>query len=58
MVSPSIRFVLCLIIGLFTGSALGVLVVPDPTGILASGLVALCTAGITVYLYRSDWLRD
>jgi hypothetical protein len=58
MASPSIRFALCLIIGLFTGSTLGILFAPDPTGLMAFGLAAACTAGITGYLYRSDWLRD
>jgi hypothetical protein len=58
MASSSIRLGLCLIIGLFTGSILGMLFVPDPTGIMAFGIAAVCTAGITGYLYRSDWLRD
>ena len=58
MASPSIRFVLCLVIGLFTGSTLGILFASDPTGIVAFGLAAVCTAGITGYLHRSDWLRD
>jgi len=58
MASPSIRVALCLIIGLFTGSTLGILFAPDPTGIVAFGLAAVCTVGITGYLYRSGWLRD
>ena len=57
MVSPSVRFVACLVVGLFAGSALGVVFVPDPTGALAFGLALVCTAAITGFLYRSEWLR-
>jgi hypothetical protein len=58
MVSPSIRFALCFIVGLLTGVVLGPLFVPDPTGMVAFGLTVVCTVIITGYLYRSDWLRD
>lgn len=58
MASSSIRFVLCLVVGLFAGGTLGALFVPNPTGVLAFGLAAVGTAGVTGYLFRSDWLRD
>lgn len=58
MVSPSLRLVFCVLVGLFTGSILGALFVPDPTGPLAFGLGVL-VAGIVAWgLYRSDWLRE
>jgi len=58
MASPSTRFVISLIVGLFTGITLGVLFAPDPTGVLAFGLAAICTTAITGLLFRSSWLRD
>jgi hypothetical protein len=57
MVSPSVRFLLCLLVGLFAGSTLGVLFVPDPTGLLAGVMALAGTAVVTGVLYRSEWLR-
>jgi hypothetical protein len=58
MVSSSLRFSLCLFIGLITGSVLDILFVPDPTGIIAITSAIVCTGLITWYLYQSEWLRD
>jgi len=57
VVAPSIRLVACLLVGSVAGSVLGVVLVPDPTGLAAAGLALACTAVLTGYLYRSDWLR-
>jgi len=57
MASPPVRIVGCLFVGLFAGVPLGVLFVPDPTGLVAFALAAVCTALVTGALYRSDWLR-
>ena len=58
MARPSFRFPLCLLIGLSTGSILGVLFVPNPTGIIAFTTATVCTVLITWYLYQSEWLRE
>ena len=58
MVSSSLRFSLCLFIGLITGSVLGILFVPDPTGIVAIASATAYTGLITWYLYQSEWLRE
>jgi hypothetical protein len=58
MVRSFIRFPLCLLIGLSTGSILGVLFVPNPTGVVAFVLGIVCTVLITWSLYQSEWLRE
>ncbi|SEA08280.1 hypothetical protein SAMN04488065_1744 [Haloplanus vescus] len=58
MASPSTRLALCLVVGLFAGVPLGILFVPDPTGVVAFVATMLGTTAITVALYRSDWLRE
>lgn len=58
MVRPSLRLVLCVLVGLLVGNILGVLFVPDPTGPLAFGLAMLVAGITTVGLYRTDWLAE
>lgn len=58
MVSSSLRIVLCAVVGLFAGGVLGVLFVPDPTGLLASVLTLVLAAVIGGGLCRTEWLRD
>ncbi|GGL35092.1 hypothetical protein GCM10009037_18360 [Halarchaeum grantii] len=44
----TVRTVVCVVVGLFAGAALGPLFAPDPTGLLAAGLagaVALLVGG-------------
>ena len=53
-----IRTALCLLIGIFAGRILGPLFVPDPTGLLAAVLATSVAAGVSMFLYRSDWLRE
>ena len=56
MIRPVLRVSLCVLIGLFVGSILGPLFVPNPTGMLST-VLALGIAVITsVFLYRSNWL--
>ena len=57
MARATVRFALCVVLGLVAGRVLGPLFVPDPTGPIAAALavgVAVLTGGA---LYRSDWLR-
>lgn len=58
MVAPSIRALLCVLVGSLAGSTLGALLVPNPTSAVAFGLSVGCTAVIAGYLHRSDWLRE
>jgi hypothetical protein len=58
MVRSAVRTTLCLLIGIFAGLILGPLFVPDPTGALSAVLTIGVTAVISIFLYRSDWLRE
>jgi hypothetical protein len=58
MVRSAVRTTLCLLIGIFAGLILGPLFVPDPTGVLSAILTIGVTAVISIFLYRSDWLRE
>lgn len=58
MVSSSLRVVLCAVVGLFAGGILGILFVPDPTGLLASVLALVLAVVISGGLHRTDWLRE
>lgn len=58
MVRSAIRTALCLLTGIFAGFILGPLFVPDPTGFLAAILTIVVTAVVSLFLYRSDWLRE
>lgn len=57
MVRSSLRVALCVVLGVFAGSLLGPLFVPDPTGMLAAVITVGVSAIISVVLYRSAWLR-
>jgi hypothetical protein len=37
---------------------IGPLFVPDPTGVLAAVLTIVVTAAVSIFLYRSNWLRE
>ena len=58
MVRPVLRTGLCLLIGIFAGRILGPLFVPDPTGLLTAILATSVAVGVSMFLYRSDWLRE
>ncbi|WP_248897001.1 hypothetical protein [Haloplanus halobius] len=58
MASHPFRGVLCVIVGLLVGGALGPLFVPDPTGVLAAALAFGSALVTSVFLYRSSWFRD
>ena len=58
MVRPALRPAICLLIGIFAGRILGPLFVPDPTGMLAAVLAISVTVTVSVFLHRSDWLRE
>ena len=58
MARSLIRTALCLLIGIFAGRILGPLFAPDPTGLLAAVLATSVAVGVSMFLYRSDWLRE
>ena len=58
MVRSALRIALYLLIGIFTGRILGPLFIPDPTGMLAAALTISVTVVVSMFLYRSDWLRE
>ncbi|WP_257628779.1 hypothetical protein [Haloplanus salinarum] len=57
MVDRSLRTVLCVLVGVVVGAALGPLLVPDPTGLLAAALAVVVAVAVGGVLRRSDWLR-
>jgi hypothetical protein len=57
MVRSSLRVALCVVLGVFAGSLLGPLFVPDPTSMLAAVITVGVSAVISVLLYRSTWLQ-
>jgi hypothetical protein len=57
MASDSVRFAVCLLLGLVAGGTLGIVFAPDPTGVVAFGAAVVCAGVVTGTLYRSDWLR-
>jgi len=57
MVDRPLRTVLCVLVGAAVGAALGPLLVPDPTGLLAAALTVVVTVAVGGVLRRSDWLR-
>jgi O-antigen/teichoic acid export membrane protein len=58
MVRSAVRTALCLLLGAVAGLVLGPLFVPDPTGVLAGVLTIAVTGVVSIFLYRTDWLRE
>lgn len=52
VVSDSLRALLCVAVGVFVGVPLGVLFVPDPTGLVAAVAALAVSAAVAGLLYR------
>lgn len=57
VVDSSVRVLVCALVGLFFGTVLGFLFVPNPTGPFGAVLAVVLAVLVGGGLYRTGWLR-